>query len=185
MNALRVPLEARIADGVIFPSSDAQLDAVSADQVLAESARRLLDVQVASLDAFDARIAASFGVGSTVLPVTIGLLNLLRADEGIPRTTTVILAIALAAYVSLIAGAGASFFTRNADFRPNIEDLRANTIGGYTGIELRRCVAEEYITAIEANRPRLKRKSIAALVVNCALYAEALLLSVAALVTLW
>jgi len=153
------------------------------DEVLAEAARRLLDAQVSASDALDSRITAAFGVGSTVLPVTIGLLNLLQT--GLTRATEVLLAGALAAYVVQIGCASVLFLSRKRELEyfPNIETLQTYT-AEYSGTLLRRWVANEHVRAIAFNRRVLRWKGRWAIGVIAALYVEAVLLSLAAFLAL-
>ena len=163
----------------VGPSSEEGPDP---DEVLADAARRLLDAQISASDALDSRMSTAFGVGSTVLPVTIGLLNL--PQTGLTRATEVLLAGALAAYVVQISCASVLFLgrKRELEFFPNIETLRTYT-AEYGGTVLRRWVADKHIRAIAFNRRVLRWKGRWAVGVIAALYFEAALLSLAAFFT--
>jgi hypothetical protein len=94
-------------------AGDANLDMPSADQVFLDAAKRLLDSQISSSDVLDTRIAGAFSVGSTILPVTIGLVNLLvDADQRLPDRTRVLLALAILAYVLVIGSSITSYLIR-------------------------------------------------------------------------
>ena len=156
--------------------------APSPDEVLADAVRRLLDAQISASDALDGRISAAFGIGSTVLPVTIGLLNVLQS--ALSNTTEVLLAGALTAYVVQIGCAAVLFLSRRREIEyfPNVETLRAYT-AQYSGTQLRRWVIDEHIRAIAANERVLDWKGRWAIGVVGALYVEAAFLSLAAFLT--
>jgi hypothetical protein len=172
-----------ISSGEIFPSIDSGKDAASADQVLFDATQRLLDTHVSSSDVLDGRATTTLSTGSTVLPVTIGLLNLLKNGQSLSIGTRHCVKVALAAYVVLLISVLTIFLIRNLSFRPNIETLRGYTDQGYDGATLRRWVAEEYVRSIEENRTRLLWKSRVAFVVTVALIVEALALAGAAYFT--
>ncbi len=71
----------------------------STEDVFYDAASRFLDVQISTNDVFDSRTANAFSIGSTVLPVTFGLLRLSAAT--IPMTTIGLLTAALTMYVAL------------------------------------------------------------------------------------
>jgi hypothetical protein len=167
----------------VTTSDDWSVDAPSADELLLVSARRLLDTQVSGNDILDSRVTTILGSGSTVLPVTVGLLNLLNNGTEFSRTTHVAVVIAIVAFVSLIGCAVISFRTPSLDFRPHIEDLR-DLAGTTPGGAVRRWIAEEYILSIQRNRFRQLRKSRSTLVAFLALCTESTALAVAALATL-
>jgi hypothetical protein len=169
--------------GEIFPSIDAGTDAASADQVLFDATQRLLDTHVSSSDVLDARATTMLSTGSTVLPVTIGLLNLVKDGAALSESTRHCVEIALSAYVALLISVLTIFWIRNLSFRPNIETLKGYADQGYDGAALRRWVAEEYVGSIEENRTRLLWKSRVAFVVVVALIIEALALAGAAYFT--
>ncbi len=134
----------RVPDrGAIYPSIDAAADAPSSDQILFAAAQRLLDAHITSTDILDGRATAALGTGSTVLPVTIGLLNLVRSGQPLSQDTLYLVQIALVAYVLLLVSALIVFLIPNLSFRPNIETLKGYAALGYEGTALRRWVAEE------------------------------------------
>lgn len=167
----------------IFASADADRDAGSADQVLFDATQRLLDAHVSSNDLLDARATTALSTGSAVLPVTIGLLNLVERGASLSEGTTRCIETALVAYGCLLLGTLTIFAVRNLSFRPHIETLSLYAKQGYDGATLRRWVAEEYIRSIEENRTRLLWKSRVALGIVVALIAEALALAMAAYFT--
>ena len=76
-----------ISSGEILPSIDSGKEAHSADQVLYDATPRLLDAHVSSSDVLDGRATTTLSTASTVLPVTIGLLNLLRNGQSLSAAT--------------------------------------------------------------------------------------------------
>jgi len=122
-------------------------------------------------------------VGSTVLPVTIGLLNVFQST--LPRTTEALLVGALIAYGVQIGCASVVFLSRRRDlsFRPNLEALQGYT-AEFSGAALRRWVADEQLRAIIYNDQVLARKGRLALGVVTSLYVEAAFLSLSAFLTL-
>ncbi len=59
------------------PSADASRDAPSSDQVFRDAPLNFLAVQVSTHDTLDTKAAGALSVGSTLLPLTVGLLTLL------------------------------------------------------------------------------------------------------------
>jgi hypothetical protein len=150
-------------------------------EVYLDAARHRLDVQVSASDALDNRVAAAFGVGSTVLPLTIGLLN--QRTGTLDAWVTSLLAAAIVAYVVLLIFSLAAYLLRSVSFRPDIPTLRTNSLI-YQSDVLRQWVADEYARSIVVNNKTLAQKSVRAKWCLRSLYAEGLLLSVAALVTI-
>lgn len=175
--------KAAVPSGQIFPSADAGNDAASADQVLFDATQRLLDAHVSSSDMLDGRATTALSTGTTVLPVTIGLLNLVKSGQSLSNGTKHFVEAALLSYVVLLVSTLTTFGIRNLSFRPNIETLQGYVAQGYDGITLRRWVAEEYTRSIEENRTRLLWKGRVAFAVILALIAEALALAGAAYLT--
>jgi hypothetical protein len=141
--------------GPILPSSDSEHDAPSADQVYLDVTIRVLDAQVETSDERDSRVATAVSFGGTVLPVTIGLLNLgdrgvIVRDAVIDPIAKLLLGGANLVYGGLICFAYLSYRQRRILFGPNVLALRGHT-ESYTGRELRRWVAEEYARAVTGN----------------------------------
>lgn len=152
------------------------------ENVFYDAASRFLDVQVSTNDVFDNRTTNAFSIGSTVLPVTFGLLRLSSAT--IPVATITLLATALAMYGVLVFCVWRSSRIRVLAYRPNMETLEANS-QAYAGDALRRWVASEYAASTKFNEPMLDRKGVWVGRAVSALYAEGFLLSVAAILTLF
>lgn len=64
-------------------STDTQEDAPSADQIYLVTTERLLNSQVATNDILDTKTSGAVSVGSTILPLTFGLLSL--SDNPLPQ----------------------------------------------------------------------------------------------------
>ena len=154
---------------------------VTPDEVFHDAASRFLDVQISTNDVFDARTTNAFSIGSTVLPVTFGLLRL--SATAIPVLTIVLLAAALVMYVALLVCVWQASRIRVLEYRPNMLTLQENSEVA-AGEVLRRWVASEYVASTEFNKAKLARKGVWVGRGVTALYAEGFLLSVAALSTL-
>ena len=157
-------------------------DAVAADEVFYDAASRFLDVQISTNDVFDTRTSNAFSIGSTVLPVTFGLLRL--STVTIPTITVILLALALAMYVALLFCVWRASRLRELQYRPNLLTLEDNSEVA-PGQVLRRWVASEYVVSTEINKPLLQRKGLWVGRAVTALYAEGLFLSAAAIATLF
>lgn len=150
-------------------------------EVYLEAARHRLDAQVSANVALDNRVAASFGVGSTVLPLTIGLLN--QQFATVDAWVKGLLAAAIVAYVVLLVFSLAAYSLRTVDFRPDIPVLRSHSLI-YPSDLLRQWVADEYARSILVNDETLIQKGQRTKWGLRSLYVEGLLLSIAALITI-
>ena len=168
--------EARQPDVGLEPS-----DAESAEVYL-EATRHQLDTQVSANVALDNRVAAAFGVGSTVLPLTIGLLN--QQFTTVDTWVKVLLAAAIVAYVVLLVFSLAAYSLRTVEFRPDIPTLRMHSLT-YPNNLLQQWVADEYARSIVVNDDTLIQKGLRTKWGLRSLYVEGLLLSIAALVTIF
>jgi hypothetical protein len=149
--------------------------------VYLEAARHRLDAQVSASDVLDNRVAATFGVGSTVLPLTIGLLN--QRTAALDAWVKSLLAAAIVAYVVLLIYSLAAYFLRTVSHRPDMPTLQTYSLI-YRSDVLRQWVADEYTRSIVVNDDVLILKGVRAKWGLRSLYAEGLLLSVAALITI-
>ena len=174
-----VPRDVDWTQGVVSP--DATTDAPSADQVYFAFAERLLDTQVTTNHALDARTAGTVAVGSTVLPLTFGLLSL--SGRTLPGATQWLLAVAVIAYVVLLMAAAWTSYVRGIEYRPNLRTLWQHS-QDVDGAVLRRWVAEEYAISGEINRLALEYKARWVGRATLMLYLEGILISAAAAVTL-
>jgi hypothetical protein len=174
-----IPREVEWQQGETSP--DAATDAPSADQVYFAFAERLLDTQVATNDVLDTKTAGAVGVGSTVLPLTFGLLSL--SGRTLPGATQLLLAVAVVAYVLLLMAAARTSHIRGIEYRPDLRTLWQHS-QDTEGAALRRWVAEEYAVSGEINRAVLVYKARWVGRVTLMLYAEGILISAAAAVAL-
>jgi hypothetical protein len=159
------------------PSRDAESDAPSADQVYLTSAQRFLDIQVTTNDVLDTKSAGVVGVGSTILPLTFGLLSI--SGKALPGATQWCLVAAVVAYIALLVAAARTSYIRAIEYRPNIRTLWENS-QNFEGAVLRRWVAEEYAASTEINNLVLEYKARWVGRVVLLLYVEGMLISAAA-----
>lgn len=151
------------------------------ERVFHDAAARLLERQFSINEALDTKAVTSFSVGSTVLPVTFGLLTL--APNRLPDEAEWVLVGALLAYAALLVCAFAASTHRALEHRPRLQTLHDYS-REYRGDVLLQWVAIEYMTSTELNGRQLQRKAQWTGAANLALYAEGVLLSVAAILTL-
>lgn len=163
------------------PSSDAGADAPSADQIYYEVAARFLDAQVGTSDVLDTKSAGILQVGSTILPLTFGLLAV--SGRTLPTTTVALLVLALLAYIVLLVFGWRASAIRAIEYRPRLANLQEHS-QGVDGTVLRRWVSEEYAASTATNRPVLLRKARYVGVANTALFVEGLFASATAVPTL-
>ncbi len=163
-------------------SADASADAPTADQAFFAFVERLLDSQLATSDVLDTKSAGIIGVGSTVLPLTFGLLSI--SGRAMPGLTVAAFGAAILAYIVLLASAARAFHIRALEYRPDLMTLWKNS-QTTDGATLRRWIAEEYAASTEINRPVLVRKARYAGMANIALLIEGILISFAAAAALY
>jgi hypothetical protein len=156
-------------------------DAPTPGSVFHDAVARLLDVQIGVNNVLDTRNANLLWIGSAVLPVTVGLLNIGQAQ--VPRFAVYSLAVSLACYFFLLVTSWWASRFRGLEFRPHIPTLRDHS-ADYTGDVLQQWVALEYLASTEANGRQLVRKARWVGAANTLLYVEGFFLSLAALVTL-
>lgn len=155
-----------------------------AAEVYHDAARHFLDVQISTYDLLDTRAVQTFSIGSVVLPVTFALLNLGSTRVDIPLVARGALGGALFVYLGLLfCVIKASTILRALEVRPNLQTLRSHS-AQYPGKTLLRWVANEYEESSRENEGVLTRKSRWVGYASVALYAEGVLLSFAAIVTL-
>jgi hypothetical protein len=106
-------------------STDAGTDAPSADQAYFAFVERLLDTQLATSDVLDTKAAGIIGVGSTVLPLTFGLLSI--SGKSLPAFTVVSLVVAIIAYGVLLSSAARASHIRALEYRPDLMTLWTNS----------------------------------------------------------
>jgi hypothetical protein len=160
---------------------DPRSEEITPEQVLHAAAARLLDVQVETYHALDARNANIISVSSTVLPLAFGLLAI--RDQEIPATAKKALAGAVVCYALVLIFAWFSSRIRALEYRPHLPTLRTHT-SRYSGPVLQRWVANEYVSATMENEIALQRKAQRIGWANTLFYLEGLFLAVAAALTL-
>lgn len=103
----RRPLPAPPPDQQVPPSADASRDAPSADQVFRDAALNFLGVQVSTHDTLDTKAAGALSVGSTLLPLTVGLLTLLgESSIHISREVVILLGAVTVVYLDFSPSGG-------------------------------------------------------------------------------
>jgi hypothetical protein len=177
---LSIPPTREWTQGTI--SADASSDAPSADHMYFAFVQRLLDSQLTTSDVLDTKAAGTIGVGSTVLPLTFGLLSI--SGRALPGLTVAALGAAILAYIVLLASAARAFHIRALEYRPDLMTLWENS-QTTDGVTLRRWIAEEYAASTEINQPVLARKARYAGITNIALLIEGILISCAAAAALY
>jgi hypothetical protein len=144
-----------------------------AEQVSYDAAARFLDVQISTDDVLDQEARGVLTIGSTVLPLTFGLLNL--GPNRAPDLAIACFAVALVAYAILLSCSFRISRFRGLEYRPHLPTLMEHS-RNYDGDLLRQWVAEEYVASSEKNRPVLERKARWSGVAFLALYVEVFLL---------
>lgn len=162
-------------------SADAGADAPSADQAYFAFVERLLDSQLTTSDVLDTKAAGVISVGSTVLPLTFGLLSI--SGRTLPGFTVAALIASIVSYGVLLCSAARASHIRALEYRPDLMALWENS-QTTDGATLRRWIAEEYAASTEINRPLLVRKARYTGIANIALLIEGKLISFAAAATL-
>lgn len=155
--------------------------AITPEEVFHDAAARFLDVQISTNDILDNKGSQAFSIGSTVLPVTFGLLGLSEREP--PIETVVTLAMALAAYVVLVGCVVLGSRIRILEYRPDLLTLQQHT-DNFTGAVLQKWVASEYVVSTELNKAHLQAKGVWIGRAYTALYGEGFLLSLAAIFAL-
>ena len=153
------------------------------EDVYHDAARQFLNVQISSFDVLDAKAAQIISVGSVVLPVTFALLNFGSRQVDIPALAIWTLGMALCFYLALLFCVIRANLIRGLEYRPNLKILRQYS-EEYPGDILQRWVANEYMESSEKNANILIRKARWLGAAGIAPFAEGLLLSSAAILTL-
>jgi hypothetical protein len=155
---------------------------LSSDHVFLLHAERFLDSQFTANESFDAKASSSLGVGSTVLPLTFGLLAV--SERTPPAITNWCLAIAVLAYFVLLIFVIRAIHIRGFEYRPTLQSI-ADSSQTYDAAVMRRWLADEYSVSAELNRPLLVRKSRYVGWAYIALLVEGALVSLGALASLF
>ena len=120
-------------------------------------------------------------VGSTVLPLTFGLLSIGQAE--IPYWAGVSLRASLGWYVLLLITSWWASRFRGLGYRPDLLDLNEYS-QSYSAPLLEQWIAIEYTRSASENERTLKQKARWVGAASTLLYLEGLSLSIAAVVTL-
>jgi hypothetical protein len=163
------------------PSADASSDAPSADQAYFSFAQKFHENQLITNDNFDSKATGILEIGSTVLPLTFGLLAI--SERKLPILTIWCLGLAVLAYACLLVFVIRAAHIRGFEYRPTLRALAENT-REFDGVTIRRWIAEEYSVSVELNRPLLERKSRHVGRAYIALLIEGAMVSIGALATL-
>jgi len=148
-----------------------------------DSARKELDLQFHTMEFLDTRSGTTLSVGSTVLPLSFGLLAL-RVNGEPPKVTIICLGLALLAYGVLLLASWLASRIRALENRPNMRTLRGLYESGFDPIAVEEWVAREHLASIQENRRPLRQKGRRVGLATTALYVEGALLAVAGFATL-
>lgn len=152
-------------------------------EVYRDAARHFLDVQISTSDTLDAKLTQYLSVASLALPVAVALLNFgAPAHRPVPGVVRWMLVAALIAYISVLVCAGLASRIRALDYRPDIHTLKVHS-EEIPGVYLTQWVANEYERSIAENKSVLQQKARLVGWEALAFYAEGLLLSLAAVLT--
>jgi len=156
-------------------------DGSTPEGIFREAAARQLDAQISTNDVLDSRNMNIVVVGSTVLPLTFGLLSIGQVE--IPYWAGVSLRASLGRYVLLLLTSWWASRFRGLGFRPDLLDLSEHS-QTYSAPLLEQWVAIEYTRSAAENERTLKQKARWVGAASTLLYLEGLSLSIAAVVTL-
>jgi hypothetical protein len=154
---------------------------VRADSTYYDVTTSRLDEQQGRIDALDAKVATAFGFSAAMLPIFGALLALGRKDR--PLSAVVAYIVAMGVYALLLWCAAQAYRVGNWSLRPDLETFRANC-ETYPDDEMRAWVGNECLASIAANEPRLKRKAAYVKMTLRLVAVDALVLTVAALLTI-
>jgi hypothetical protein len=168
------------------PSGPSQSPSVLGDEATPEgvfrsAAARQLDTQITTNDILDTRNMTIVGIGSTILPVTFGLLSI--GQVKVPQKADWLLVIAVVWYGALLLSSWWASRYRGLSLRPDLRDLRRYS-ETYSGPLLEQWLAIEYTRSADENSQFLNRKARWVGAANTLLYLEGLSLSIAAVWTL-
>ena len=154
---------------------------MAAVQTFYEIATSRLDEQTERGNGLDAKLATTFGFSAAILPIFGVLLAIAKTDR--PRAAVVAYLIAMAVYVVMNGLAIAAYRVSTFSYRPDLDTLQTHC-KTLTDDVLRQWVANECVLSILSNDPLLRTKAWRANWALGLLAAEALLLTVAAFLTL-
>jgi hypothetical protein len=163
------------------PTSPEAGDGSTPEGVFRDVASRQLDVLISANNVLDARNMNIVSVGSTVLPVTFGLLSI--GQVTIPHWADIALGASLVWYVLLPISSWRASLFRGLGFRPNLFDL-SEFSENYPAPVLERWVAIEHTRSADENARILTKKARWVGAATTLLFLEGLSLSIAAVLTL-
>jgi len=161
-----------------LPSVVSGMDAAD---IFYDVAMRRLDEQIERNDAYGAKVTAALSVGTTVLPITFGLLEF--QDRGVPTLGLALLTQAVAVYGLLMVCALNALVPTTLDYRPDLGELAKHSID-LSDTDTKRWVAKACVTSIKDNEGKLTRQFGLVKAALILLALETALLSVAVLVVI-
>jgi hypothetical protein len=156
----------------------------TADAFYYEVAAKELDEQFHDIEIIDARASTLFTIGSTILPITAGLLTTredVLDDSSIAKAA---LFFGFFCYLILVVFFVWSYRINKWDSRPDLAQWRDETVNR-TEEELQRWLGNACVEAYETNEPFLERKASKIGVAVWCLAGEAASLTIAVLAPLW
>jgi hypothetical protein len=119
--------------------------------------QRLLE-QMSRHDSLDAKVLAAFSFGSTVLPITFGLLSIAEQDEPKSDLFQPLIYAAVFVYTVVLILSALAFLRRQLSVRPNLPTMHDLSEIHPTPI-MYRWAAREFIFSINENEAMLGRKA--------------------------
>lgn len=183
MVSLRLRLATFFADVPTPDRAAAPLQATlpapaSAERIYCDVARARLQDQLDAAASFDTKASAMLSIGSTILPITAGLLaNNHQVIKDHPASG-VALVCAVLAYIVLVGAFLKSYRLSKWDDRPNMVQWKAIT-PGRTDEEVYRWLGDACVQAYEDNMATLARKGKYASAVLLSLSVETVSLAIA------
>jgi hypothetical protein len=159
-------------------------DGSAAEALYFEVASKKLTVQFHDIEVIDGRASTLFSIGSTILPITAGLLTTRKSvlDDTLPAK--VFLFLGFLCYILLTTTFVWSFRYSKWDSRPDKQQWKDVTPGRRED-ELHRWLGDAYVEAYANNEPVLERKAGKLGLSLWFLAGEAACLTTAVLAPLW
>lgn len=155
--------------------------ATSAPEVFYEVAMQRLSEQIGRLTRLDSKTATVFTFASAILPVFGGLLTL--SDRTLPSSSIALFVLGLLIYGALLWFSYQAYQVRWWSFRPELETLKEHSKRS-DELVMKWWVAEECSRSVKTNEPMIAKKTRNLFLAIALLPAEALVLSLAALLSL-
>ena len=153
-----------------------------ASQTFYELASSRLDDQMNRVDSLDAKAASALAFAAALLPVFGAIIALSKAQR--PAAGAVLYVTAMLVYAALLVCVLKAYRVTNWDLRPDIPTLQTYS-QTQTEDAMRTWVGNECVISIGRNEKRLTRKAQWITAALALLAVDALLLSTAALLTIW